>query len=100
MAKNFRKRRDAAWKKEAKKKASLLSSSDTKREEHYTDRCIERAGIFMPVRRKFIEKKIKSGHFGLKKLTRGKFLITNYRTGETQVVSKNLKVGITFINTS
>ena len=99
MAKNFRKKRDGVWKKKAKEKASLLSSSGGE-SNHYVFRSVSRSGFFKPIRKKIIKKEIKSGYFGLKKLTRGRFLITNYKTGDKQVVSKNLKAGITFINTS
>ncbi len=100
MARNFRKKRAAARKKEARKNnASLISSSDCE-SPHYILQSIRRSGFFKPIRKKATKREIKRGHFGLKKLTRGRFLVTNYRTGETQVVSKNLKAGITFINTS
>lgn len=97
MAKNFRKKRDGVWKKEAKKKASLLSSSGGE-SRHYTDRSIRRGGFFKPVRRRVTKREIKNGYTVLKKLTRGRVLIINHKTGNKQVVSKNLKGGITFIN--
>ncbi len=102
MSKNFRKRRDKRWKKKAKKGdiAIALVSSSGGESEHYISQSIYRSGAFKPIRRKVTKREIKSGHFGLKKLTRGRVLVTNYKTGAKQVVSKNFKGGITFINTT
>ena len=99
MSKNFRKKRALKWKKDAKKEAILLSSSGCE-SDHYVFRSVSRSGSFKPIRRRFVKKEIKNGHIMLKKLTRGRVLITNHRTGDEQVVSKNLKSGITFFNTS
>ena len=99
MSKNFRKRRDKRWKKKAKKKASLLSSSGGE-SDHYVFRSVSRSGSLKPIRKKVIKRKIKNGHIGLKKLTSTKVLINNYRTGDEQVVAKNLKGGVTFLGTS
>ena len=98
MAKNFRKRRDGAWKKKAKKNKTSLLSSSGQESKHYALRSVSRSGFFQPVRKKVTKKEIKNGHVGLKKLTRGRVLVINYKTGERKVVSKNLKGGITFIN--
>ncbi|MBA3047796.1 hypothetical protein KKC83_04765 [Patescibacteria group bacterium] len=100
MAKNFKKRRDKKWKKKAKKNKTSLLSSSGQESKHYALRSVSRSGFFQPVRKKVTKKEMKNGHVVLKKLTRGRRLIINYRTGSKQVVSKNFKGGITFINST
>ena len=100
MAKNFRKKRAAALKKEARKNNMSLISSSGRESGHYIAQSICRSGFFKLIRRKVTKKEIKNRHIMIKKLTRGRFLVTNYRTGDKLVVSKNLKAGITFLNTS
>ncbi|MEA3464383.1 MAG: hypothetical protein U9R14_04930 [Patescibacteria group bacterium] len=93
MAKNFRKRRDKKWKKKAKKKASLLSSSGCE-SDHYVSQSVDRSGSLKPIRRKVTKKGISNGCFELKKLTRNRVLVTNKKTGDRKVLSGNLKGGI------
>ncbi len=100
MARNFRKKRAAARKKEAKKNNASLISSSGGESGHYIAQSIYRSGFLKPIRKKVIKRKIKKGHLGLKKLTSARVLITNHKTGDEQVIAKNLKDGITFINTS
>ena len=100
MAKNFRKKRDGVWKKKAKKNKTSLLSSSGQESKHYEFRSVSRSGVFQPIRKKVTKKEIKNGYIGLKKLTRGRVLVVDYRTGEKRVLSKNLRGGITFINTS
>ena len=98
MAGNFRKRRDKAWKKQAKKNKTSLLSSSGRECKHYSHRCAMRGEtLFKPVRRKAIKKKILNKTLTVKKLTRGRVLIIDKQSGEKKVLSKNLKAGITFM---
>ena len=97
MAKNFRKRRDKRWKKKAKQKASLLSSSGGE-SEHYISQSIYRSGSLKPIRRKVIGRKAKLGYLKLQSLTTSKILVIDKKNSNKRIVSKNLKGGITYMN--
>lgn len=98
MSKNFRKKRDAAWKKKQKQTGQMLSSSNFSL--HYLSRCLQRGnGVLKPVYKNKFNKMIKSGEIIVHELGRKKkrIKIVFPETGETRIVDKKTMAGITFI---